>query len=207
MSERNFSKHGLLVCIVAAATLVALLLLRPDTSEPDVEYFQGRAPEEIFLSELDRRDGAFYSKGTLNLYTGWVVERYGDGVMKSRTEVMDGRLQGVSEGYYTNGQMQVREYFTNGVSHGLRTKWRIDGSKLSEGTIVAGEFDGVFRKWHENGKLHQRVEMSNGVPHGVSHGWFPSGFLQSRVVMENGKISDREDWKDNEKKLAPVALD
>ncbi len=207
MSQERFSRSGILVCVGAAAVLLAFVLLRPDTAEPEVDYFKGRAPVETLLSELDRRDGTFLEKGSSNLYTGWVVERYGDGVLKSRTEVVDGRLAGVSEGYYTNGQMQVREFFTNGVSHGVRTKWRMDGSKLSEGEIVAGEFNGVFRKWHENGKLHQRVEMSNGVPQGVSRGWYRSGYLQSRVVLDKGKVVKREDWQDNEKREEPGILD
>jgi antitoxin component YwqK of YwqJK toxin-antitoxin module len=46
--------------------------------------------------------------------------------------VSNGQLNGVSEGWFTNGVLQIREHFMDGSSEGPVTKWHSSGAKLSE---------------------------------------------------------------------------
>ncbi len=135
--------------------VIAAIFLRP---EDEVVEEVAPPPAEVTPDELIRSNGVMYWKGTSDPFDGLLVERYpeSDG-LKSRTTFMAGLMHDVSEGFFTNSQIQVREFFTNGVSHGIRTKWRSDGTLLSEGTIVAGEFHGAFRKFYTNGNVsHSR---------------------------------------------------
>jgi antitoxin component YwqK of YwqJK toxin-antitoxin module len=142
---------------------------------------------ELLLSLVSRSNDMMFASGATEPFTGSVVEYYKNGQLKSKTEVAEGKLQGVSHGYFTNGQMQVEEFFTNGVSHGVRKKWHMNGTLLSEGEIMGGKFHGAFKKYHENGKLAQEVMLSNGVPHGVSRAWDTNGTLLNTVEMRNGE--------------------
>jgi hypothetical protein len=99
------------------------------------------SPVEVPRSDLVLRDGRLYRTSGSNAFTGVMIERYDSGLLKSRSTVLDGRLQGVSEGWHTNGQLQVIEHFQAGVSDGPRIKYYPSGRKQSEGRIMAGQFN------------------------------------------------------------------
>jgi antitoxin component YwqK of YwqJK toxin-antitoxin module len=155
-------------------------------------------PAELLRAELIVQDGRLHRAGDTNTFSGVMIERRNDGALQSRSAVFDGWLDGLSEGWFTNGQLQVTEHFKRGVSHGLRTKWFPSGKKLSEGNIVDGKFQGTFRKWHENGVLAEQVEFIDGQPAGVSLAYFPSGAVKARARLESGKIIEQRFWKDGE---------
>ncbi len=147
--------------------------------------------------ELERVEGRLMVRGQTNRpYTGWMTEHDANGILKSRSHVVDGVLDGLSEGWYTNGVVQVREYFVAGVADGLVTRWHANGSKLSEGTARQGRLEGVFRRWHDNGKLAEEVNLRSGVAHGISKAWFPSGNQKAEVQLEDGKVVQKQFWED-----------
>jgi antitoxin component YwqK of YwqJK toxin-antitoxin module len=127
-----------------------------------------------------------------------MIERFADGLAKSRSAVLGGRLHGVSEGWHTNGQLQVLEHFTDGVSNGLRIKYYPNGQKQSEAHVVAGQLHGVYRRWHANGQLAEQIEFRSGKPEGVSLAYFETGFLKTRTMSRSGAVVDRQTWKDGE---------
>jgi antitoxin component YwqK of YwqJK toxin-antitoxin module len=182
----------LLLGLIGVGAIVYLQRTQPMPEEVTAE-------PELALQYIERREGQMFRSGSTNPFTGRVIERYRDGVLKSQTEVQNGMLHGVSEGWYTNAQMQVREFFVNGVSHGTRLKWYDSGKQLSEAPIENGELHGVFRKWHDNGKPMQEITMRRGRAHGRSRAWYESGYLKAEVAMEEGEVSDRKEWKDGEK--------
>ena len=158
----------------------------------------GDQPERT-AKELVRQEDRLCDKEGGKPFTGWLVERYPDAVLKSRSWLSNGVLQGLSEGWHTNGIIQVREQFVSGVSEGPVTRWREDGTKLSEGTSHDGKLDGPFRRWHPTGQLAEEVTFHAGVPDGLSHAWHPDGSLKADVRHENGAIKDRHFWKPGEK--------
>jgi antitoxin component YwqK of YwqJK toxin-antitoxin module len=161
---------------------------------------------ELPRSDLVLREGRLYRIGSTNRFTGSMVEFYANHALKSRCAISNGLLHGLSEGWHTNGQLQVREEFKEGFSQGLRTKWYADGKKLSEASIVDGKLQGTFRRWHENGSLAEQVEMQSGNPEGWSWAYYPSGFLKAQVRLQGGKPLDQRFWKDGETKaVGPTA--
>jgi antitoxin component YwqK of YwqJK toxin-antitoxin module len=132
-----------------------------------------------------------YFGNETNAFSGLMIERYPGGALQSRSALREGLLHGTSEGWFTNGVLQVREHFTNGVSHGLRAKFYPDGRKLSECPVVAGKIDGTFRRWHPNGLLAEEIAMHNNQPHGQSRSFHADGSLKACAVADNGKVTEQ----------------
>jgi hypothetical protein len=179
------------VCVLALTLWGAFRLSRASNSAAPM-------PERT-SAELVRRAGLLWGTSANGPFTGWLVERYADGGLHSRSWIADGVLAGVSEGWATNGVLLAREHFVAGLSEGPVIRWRDDGSKLSEGTTRAGKLEGVFRRWHPNGQLAEEVVLRAGAPDGPSHAWFPSGFLKAEVQLVEGKAVSQRFWKDGEK--------
>ena len=137
----------------------------------------------------------------LLLYDGDVVEiYYPSDSIKSRTQMKDDLANGWSQGWYTNGQLQVTEHFVDGVSDGLRTKWHMSGEKKSEAEIVNGQIHGHFRRWYENGQLAEDAAFSKDIPHGLSQAWFEDGSQKAEVTMEHGTVVAQQFWSEGEKR-------
>lgn len=183
---------------VVGALVVTLLVVRPRPTPP---------PEpSASLAELQRVEGRLVWRSDTNRpFSGWVTENYSEGARKSRSRVVDGRLNGVSEGWNAAGTLLVREHFVEGVSDGVVTKWHPDGTKQSEGTSKAGKFEGLFRRWHTNGILAEEVNLVAGQPHGMSRAWYPSGALKAEARAENGKVLQQRFWKDGEQPAGSLA--
>ena len=156
----------------------------------------------VTRADLVMRGGRWHQTGDTNPFTGFLEEFYETGSLRSRSMVSNGLLHGLSEGWFTNGQLQVTEHFRTGVSHGPRTKWYVSGGKLSQAMIADGKFHGRFQRWNENGALAERVEFNAGSPDGLSLAYFPSGFLKARATLRGGQVVRQRFWKDGELKEA-----
>lgn len=156
------------------------------------------SPIAIFRTNLVLVAGRLCLSGESNAFTGLMLEHSADGALRSRSSVSNGLLHGISEGWHTNGQLQVTENFKEGVSHGLRTKWHPNGTRLSEAVIVDGKLHGPFRRWSESGAPAERAEFVSGQPNGIAVAYFASGFLKTRAKMKDGKVLEQTSWKDGE---------
>jgi antitoxin component YwqK of YwqJK toxin-antitoxin module len=166
---------------------------------------RGPSLSEIPRSQLILRDGSWYRQGEATPFTGVMIETHQTGERKSRSEITKGRIEGRSERWYPNGQLQHLEHFRAGDSHGLRTKWHPNGRKLSEVQIVQGKLEGTFRRWYEDGNLFEEIQMENGKPEGVSRAYYPSGFLQAEARLHDGELLSQQFWKDGEQS-APASI-
>lgn len=200
MSSRatNSGRARVLAC-VAVCSLIALacVVLRMRSRETLLP--------EIVQADAELRAGRWFLHGQSNTVTGWLVEHYSSGVLKARSGVSNGWLEGLSEGWHTNGQKQIQEQYHAGVAQGQRLKWNPDGSKLSEAQIVNGKLHGTFRRWHPDGTLAEEMQMKDGEPDGLSQAYYPSGFLRAEVRTERGKILEQRFWSDGERRDLTLA--
>lgn len=194
-------RRGRWALLLTGAVLIMLwLLLAPALQQRS----RRTAPlPEMLRSELILQEGRLVRSGSSNAFSGFVIERYASGVMMSRSAVSNGLLEGVSQGWHTNGRIQVVEHFQRGLSHGIRAKWYEGGQKLSEVNVVEGKLNGQFRRWHETGELAEELELKDGQPDGVSRSYFPSGFLKARAEVRSGKVVEQKFWKDGEQPGQP----
>lgn len=166
-----------------------------------IHHFSKTPTAKATLSELELRDGRMWRKGQSVPFTGLLLENYQTNQLKSRSEMNDGVMNGVSEGWHTNGQLAIVEHFKKGISDGARTKWHANGQKQSEATIVGGKIGGVFRRWAEDGTLQEEIEMKQGNPDGLSRAFYPSGFVKVEAIFREGKMESQKTWKDGERSL------
>lgn len=187
---RRLMLGGVASMLVAASVVCGLWWIR----------FQAKRAglPEARMSELVRRDGRLYRTGQTAPFGGTMVDYYRDGSLRSRSRMSRGLLHGVSEGWYTNGQLEVQEHFRDGVSHGLRIRWYATGTNLSKAMIVEGKLQGTFQRWHENGVLAEQIEMRDGNPDGLSRAYYPSGCLKAEATLQFGKLVEQKSWKDGE---------
>jgi len=190
-------RFGWFALVVLA--LVTVALIRRGS------HFKTPASESAKIQEVDRthllfREGKWYQLPLTNLFTGWMLEHYPDGSLCSRSAVSNGLLNGVSEGFYTNGQLQIREFYRDSVADGSREKWYEDGRKKSEATIVSGRLEGTFRSWHENGQLAEQIEMKQGSPDGQAWAFYRSGYVKAETLVSSGKILAQTSWEDGERR-------
>lgn len=154
------------------------------------------APASVARTRLENRGGRFYRPGADSPFSGWITDQHPSGEMKLRSAVVDGRLHGVSEGWFTNGVPELREHFQRGLPHGQRVTWHANGQKRSEGELAAGQQQGMYRQWDEEGKLLAEAEFEAGKPHGLSRAWYPSGYLKAEALMKHGEVQARHVYPD-----------
>jgi len=160
----------------------------------------------VARTDLLFQAGRWFQLPETNAFTGWMVESYLDGSLRSRATVSNGLLNGISEGFYTNGQVQIREYYKDSLADGLRQKWYENGQKKSEAVIVVGKLEGTFRSWHENGQLAEQIEMKQGNPDGEAWAFYRSGFVKAETQVRAGKVLAQKSWEDGERRQASAAV-
>ena len=155
---------------------------------------------ELNRTNLMRLQNHWCLVGQTNPFTGVMLEFYPGGARMSRSVISKGLLNGLSQGWFTNGQMQVQETYHDNRSDGLRTKWYPNGQKLSEATIVQGQIEGVFRHWHIDGSLAEEIPRHDGRQEGIGRAYYPSGFLAEEVEVRAGKVVTKRTWKPEDRK-------
>ena len=208
MNSLYFNRRGLLLVLVGITGMGLAWKFGPSIGRerPEVNSIQTmrNGSVERTASELMRREGAWWDPTDNKPFTGWLIERYPDHQLQSRSALSNGILAGVSEGWNTNGVQQIREEFLAGLSEGPVVRWREDGTRLSEGVARAGKLEGQFRRWHPNGRLAEEVTLRRGEARGVSRAWFPGGNLKAEVRLNDGKVVAQQFWKDGEQDGATV---
>ena len=155
---------------------------------------------ELSRTNLLRLHNQWCELGHTNPFTGVMLESYPGGQPMSRSVISNGLLNGLSEGWFTNGQIQVRETYRDNFSDGLRTKWYPNGHKLSETTIVHGQIEGVFRHWHIDGSLAEEIPLHDGKQEGVGRAYYPSGYLAEEVEVRDGQVIHKTTYQPGEHK-------
>lgn len=154
-------------------------------------------PPELRRSELTLREGRLYAEGDPKPFTGLLYDTSSPGVRKLEIEIRDGKAHGRSYGYRENGGLEVEEFFTEGVSHGVRTRWDEQGRKKSTTQIEHGKLNGPYLEWHDNGKKAVEMTLRNDQPEGVAEAWHPNGELKSRTRFVDGKMVERKFFPDS----------
>ena len=156
----------------------------------------------VSVDQILNVDNVIKLKDSGDLYTGYLVDHYQSSKtnsLKSRSLVKLGKLNGLSEGWYLGGQLQVSETFVEGNSHGVRVKWYANGQKKAEDSINHGELHGLCRKWHVNGLLSEEMTMVNGKAHGKAMSWHEDGSLKAQVLLDMGEVLNQKFWELGEK--------
>ena len=123
-------------------------------------------PDGRTIQEGMFRDNFFYD----NIGTKIFIEKYDEyipdpiGEMICKTTLIDGKKEGKSTCYHSNGKLWIECYYINDVKNGTY-KWYFENGKLfSECNYVNGEKGGIERQYHStNGTLSHIIKWTNGV--------------------------------------------
>lgn len=172
-----------------------------------------RTLREVLLADLVQRDGRLYAFAETKPFDGRLYENFPNTeefptspVRKLEIEIHDGKAHGRSVGYFDDGKLEVEEFFINGVSNGLRTRWDQGGWKKSEEMIEHGKLNGRHIEWHENGSKAVEMTLKDGQPEGLAETWHPDGKLKSRTRFAAGKITKREFFPEGGPTLPPEEI-
>ncbi len=183
--------------------VVTVLLLAGAVAAGVFHVFRSPVPDsqpdaltEMIRDDLEREGAVLRIRDDGTIFSGYLVSHYPDGTLRSRSRVVDGKLHGLSEGWYADGTPEIREAFHEGVSHGVRYRWHPNGEMASRTEIEDGRLHGEYRFWREDGTLFQLMSMRDDRVHGVSKAYFPSGYLQARAEVDRGVVIRRESWDD-----------
>lgn len=193
-SRATDTRTRLLLAMLGLALVVGLV--ESSRNALDTAESSASAPLSMARFRLENKAGQFFRPGSTVTFTGWITDHTPDGKVRLKTAVLDGRLHGLSEGWTTNGTLELRESFHRGLPHGLRMTWHANGQKRSEGRILFGLQQGVYRQWTETGALMAEADFKDGKPHGLSRAWHPSGCLKAEALMNHGEVVTRHFYPD-----------
>jgi len=83
----------------------------------------------------------------------FIKEFYGDGSLKSVSEMSDGLKQGKMIEYYPNGNIKAQSNWINDTSTGHYIKYYESGNIESKASLYKGNLHGDFLQYDENGNL------------------------------------------------------
>lgn len=87
------------------------------------------------------------------LKEGKMTDYYKDGKLMAERYFEKGEQQGRTVIYYPNGQIKEVQYFASGKKQGGDTLWYEDGKIQFVSTLKDDKLDGYLRKWDPNGAL------------------------------------------------------
>lgn len=102
---------------------------------------------------LDLNNGVLYRNITQNcrFKNLKVLKLYHkDGELLVEKNYKDGRLDGLSKGWYRNGGLFKELNYRDGRQHGLSRMWHSNGQIGQEQNYKDGKKDGLIRSWHKN---------------------------------------------------------
>jgi len=147
---------------------------------PDIEVVEN--------SKALSRDSEGRLHHEAGLFSGYLVEYYPGGTLKTKSAYSDGLLESVSYGYYSTGEVMYVRPYVKGEKHGRHTGYYRDGSLKFLYHFAEGRSVGNHREWYHGGLLAQDLNYLDGQPFGPQKMWRPDGKIRSNyVIREDGR--------------------
>ena len=172
--------------------------------EQDIETLQkhGASRDNIyFVKKLLKQDGEFETYFEDNLDQ-----------IRFKYNMKDGKLDGLFEEFYPNGNLKWKTIYKNGKIHGelkqffkdkslmTQTNYKEqeidgeyvtffqDGKKRIEGNYIMGKLACEYKEWHANGKLSLHSYYKVGKKDGEHKSWNENGVLQVHSHYLDGNL-------------------
>lgn len=162
------------------------------------------AKGELFTGSLVKQGIVNTSYIFPNLYTTQVKNGEFDGhycsyytigdelVLAATTTRRNGKRDGVSKYYHTNGQLDTDAFYVDGNEEGVYTTYYADsvatephGQVQYSCNYKNGERHGTARSYNDNGTLNEETEYFEGKKNGVSRKYRPDGRLVFLYTYKN----------------------
>ena len=146
--------------------------------------------KEIPYSQSVERNGLKYEVNSEEPFSGTIISNSVYSDLNFKMSYKNGVLNGVSEGYYSNGQIKYKENYLNGKPDGVQEAYYESGQIKSKSTIRNGELDGIAEKYYENGQKEYKHLFKNGkrANEGVHTTYYFNGQIKSKFNYLNGEL-------------------
>lgn len=109
-------------------------------------------------------------------YNGMYKEYYPNGVLRSQKQLKNGKNEGVSMDYHSNGKLAFSQIVRGGKINGPAKAFYESGSLKGEVKFVDNLEQGVLREYHENGRIKEEGLYVDGT------------LLRLKTFDENGNL-------------------
>ena len=117
-----------------------------------------------------------------------------------------GQWEGIWEGFYSNGNIQIRTTFKDGKENGIEEWFYENGNIERRIQYVEGKRDGIMEWFYENGNIKWRTPYVEGEEDGIEEGFYENGNMKRRAPYKDGEIDGIEEWFDEEGNIIKTTL-
>lgn len=114
------------------------------------------------------------------------IERFADGSVKSRVQIVNGKKEGLMIDYYQDGKVWGERLFQNDLQTGRTVFYYPEGRIKEVQYYVEGKRQGGDTIWYQDGHIQFIVQLENDKKNGYMRKWSPEGVLvyEARFEMD-----------------------
>lgn len=147
------------------------ILNEPDRKNATVKYYYENG---VYLGK-----GAYQKNGTeINMTGYWEFYHAGNGLVKAKGNFNSAyEKDGEWTYYYNTGVVKEKAVYTNGKLNGLLEGWFTNGNKWYTDTYVDGKLNGLSTGYFYNGLLRKKTMYKDDKKNGEEKGYTSTGYL------------------------------
>lgn len=115
------------------------------------------------------------------------VNYHPNGMVKSITPYVDGKIEGMQVEISTSGQVEKQIMFHNNLPHGLYKEYKYTVLK-EERTYANGKLEGLAKLYYDDGKIMEEGAYKEGIRDGVSKWYDQQGKVTIEYEYKNGQL-------------------
>lgn len=123
------------------------------------------------------------------------------GIVKYRNieaDFADGRPNGITKEYYSNGNLKQEISFKNGIVDGIRKEYYETGPLHIESEWKNDVQNGITKVYYESGALQVETNVENGMKNGIRKEYYESGALKSKGTWQFDRLLEIEKYPENQ---------
>ncbi|MDN5204758.1 membrane-binding protein [Fulvivirgaceae bacterium BMA10] len=140
---------------------------------------------ELDQTAFTKKAGHLYYEG--KRYSGYVVEKFEDGMLKSFSSYFKGKLEGVYQSWYPNGRIRELRIYANNHKEGEHVGWWENGKPKFIYHFKGDVYHGSCNEWYPNGDPFKFFNYTNGQEDGPQQMWREDGKFRANYVVKDGR--------------------
>ncbi|MEM7369005.1 MAG: membrane-binding protein [Bacteroidota bacterium] len=122
-------------------------------------------------------------------YSGYALQLYPNGLLRTKTGFFNGKKQGPSRAYFPDGKLQHITPYHENLVHGEVKNWSgVEGHPLlAIRNFHLGKAHGQHKKWYKNGQIFKIMNYHMGKEEGMQQAYNENGSLYANYEAKNGR--------------------
>ncbi len=130
-----------------------------------------------------------------------IIKYSEDGNIVEKYMLKYGKLEGLQQEWYKNGQKYIECSYKKNKREGLYQEWYEDGQKSEECYYKEGKKEGICKRWYDNGQKWSECTYIDEKLEGLYQMWYDNGQKWSECTYKDGKLDGLfQSWSKNGQK-------